>query len=652
MRSWPLANKIRVASATLALVAVAIGAYAISTLRQYGAVVAEMEAASQRAIIGERINSLVLAVVMDSRGIYMSDRPDVSEKYAKPLLANLETLKTQVAQWKTFAPADQLDQYDEAEQATLNFIRFRTELVRLSREASLPEARTFGDNDANRKVRKALNDKLTVLTDRNAQEVQVLGDEVPAVYRRSLDSILAVLVIGLGAGLGVVSWVASRQIVRPIRQLTEVMGRLARGDLEVAIPASEGRKDEIGDIARAVAVFKAQAIAVHAAEIRREADRAAAEADKVASLRAMADTIERETRHALDAVSAQTGAMSAQASHMAQSALDVIRESQGVATAANQAKSNVQAVAAATQQLSTSIGEISEQVSGAAHSARLAVEATQSADQRIRALSEAVGQIGEVSRMITDIAGRTNLLALNATIEAARAGEAGKGFAVVAGEVKSLANQTAAATGEIAARIETIRSVTAEAVAAVDLIAQSIRAVDGISAAIAAAVEEQSAATGEIARNVAETGRAAGEVSERIGMVANQSEDTGRRSETVQDTAGLLNRAVEALSVTLIHTVRTATSDVDRRTLARRRVSEQCMVDGPGKCASCELFDVCETGASIVAAGVDFKPGETLALTVPGHGVTVQARVRGTRNGRVGLALDQPLPNTLLEAAE
>ncbi|HRJ60268.1 MAG TPA: methyl-accepting chemotaxis protein [Azospirillaceae bacterium] len=158
-------------------------------------------------------------------------------------------------------------------------------------------------------------------------------------------------------------------------------------------------------------------------------------------------------------------------------------------------------------------------------------------DETVRELAEAAAKIGQVVELITDIAGQTNLLALNATIEAARAGEAGKGFAVVAGEVKSLANQTAKATDDIAAQIASIQKITQEAVSAIRSIGGTIGRIDAIASGIAAAVEEQGAATAEIARNVQAAASGTAQLSRSIDHVRSSAETTGRSANEVLSAA-------------------------------------------------------------------------------------------------------------------
>jgi methyl-accepting chemotaxis protein len=208
--------------------------------------------------------------------------------------------------------------------------------------------------------------------------------------------------------------------------------------------------------------------------------------------------------------------------------------------AAGDASTNVATIAAATEQLSASISEISRQVAHAAQISGRAVAETRRTDDTVRGMAESAGRIGEVVQLINNIAGQTNLLALNATIEAARAGDAGKGFAVVANEVKSLATQTAKATGEIAAQIGAVQAVTRDAVAAIKQIGATIEEVSAVATAIAAGVEQQGASTQEIVRHTQEAAQRTQLASESVNAISEGVAATG-------GTAGAVRQAAQAL---------------------------------------------------------------------------------------------------------
>jgi len=245
-------------------------------------------------------------------------------------------------------------------------------------------------------------------------------------------------------------------------------------------------------------------------------------------LNALADGFEASVKGVVQTVSASAGDMKGSAQQMATIAEDATKRATAVAAASEEASTNVQTVAAAAEELSSSITEISRQVAQSTSISSQAVQEADKANAQVRTLAETAAKIGDVVKLINAIAGQTNLLALNATIEAARAGEAGKGFAVVASEVKSLANQTAKATGDIAAQVNAIQEATKIAVEAIKSIGGTIGKINEISTTIAAAVEEQNAATGEIARNVQQASAGTSEVSSNIAGVTQAARDTGK----------------------------------------------------------------------------------------------------------------------------
>ena len=267
-----------------------------------------------------------------------------------------------------------------------------------------------------------------------------------------------------------------------------------------------------------------------------------------------------------DSVIGLVGAVAASASQMQSSAATMSSVAQqssvqaaSVAAGAEQATANVQTVASAAEELSASISEISRQVAEAATISRQAADETRRTDEMVVTLAGSADRIGEVVKLINDIASQTNLLALNATIEAARAGEAGKGFAVVAGEVKHLATQTAKATEEIVGQISSIQEETRHAVTAIRQIATVIDKVRAISSTIASAVEEQGAATQEIARNVQQAAAGTQEVSTNVELVQEAATTTGAASQQVLASAGGLADLAERLRGevgTFLHTVR------------------------------------------------------------------------------------------------
>ncbi len=366
---------------------------------------------------------------------------------------------------------------------------------------------------------------------------RALIDAKSAASAWTVTAVAAVIVVLL---VGLLTVLLRRIVGSPLRRLEGVMTRLAGGDTEVAVP-DIGRRDEIGDMAQAVQVFKDNAIEMKRMEAEKRAGAEAAAAEKRRTMDDLAGSFESTVKHIVDGVIGGLGDMKDNARSMCGLADQTSSESTEVAAAAEQATCNVNTVAAAAEEMSKSIAEIGERVAQSTRITGEAVTRAERTDTTVQGLADAASKIGEVVKMISAIAEQTNLLALNATIEAARAGDAGKGFAVVASEVKNLANQTAKATEQIGAQIADMQSVTGDAVTAIQEIRTTIVEVSEIATTIAAAIEEQSAATQEIARNTTEAATGTQSVAGKITNVKAATESTGKA-------AGSLLEAVNGLA--------------------------------------------------------------------------------------------------------
>ena len=385
-------------------------------------------------------------------------------------------------------------------------------------------------------------DKLIELANKSVDKAEASATETGNFYLRVTYAILTLtFVVAVGATVMLVGMIA-----RPVRRMTEAMRALAGGDKSITVPAV-GRKDEIGDMAGAVQVFKDNMVKADQLAAAQEAERAAKE-QRTTRLDALLRGFETKAAALVGLVSSAATQLESTARSMSATAGQTTEQAAGVAAAAEEASAGVQTVAASAEELGASIGEITRQVAQSSKITEKAVSDARRTDAIVRALAEGAQRIGEVVELISNIAGQTNLLALNATIEAARAGDAGKGLRRGGVEVKGLAGQTAKATEEIAAQIAQLQDSTNEAVEAIRGITAVIEEVSTIATAIASAVEEQGAATNEIARNVQQTADSTREVTSHITGVSQGAAGTGAAAGQVLSAAGELSKQAESLS--------------------------------------------------------------------------------------------------------
>jgi methyl-accepting chemotaxis protein len=530
--------------ALFALLTAAITVLSDYNTRRATELTESIEVADQAALNVERVNSLIYAVVMESRGVYMSTEPGVVKKFGDGLLKFNDQIMGIVKKWEAIVRADDAEQFGTFKKRIEQFVEFRKELVRRAVEVSPAAGREWGDNDANRAVRSALNKDLEAISKIYAERARRIAQQTETNRQLSLvlTSLGAMALVLVGIGV----FIIFRSIARPLSAITSTIKQVAEGAENIRVPHIE-RADEIGALARAIQIFQ------EAMERNRKLNEQVSLDSKSREERAR--HIETSAEQFQAAIGAVLRAVTDNASNMrntAQSITRVTSDANGRAVAAagatEQASSNVSTVASAAEELSASVQEIGRQVRQSASAVEQTGQRTEKSITEIESLAAATQRIDGVLTLIQAIAEQTNLLALNATIEAARAGDAGRGFAVVAHEVKALAGQTAKATAEIAQNVNLIQASTRNAVDAVREIGGAVRDINDVTSNIASAVGQQDAATREISLNAQSAAQGNATLVENITSLRDAIGETDAAAASVLSASSELTSTAETLS--------------------------------------------------------------------------------------------------------
>lgn len=560
IKNMRLSWKVQLAPALSIVVMIGLGVHALQTLRSNQAFVSALFSGPVRQ--SELANELTAQAWVAHAKLYRLAAIGANEKDEKKVEAMAKEASAAVA-----AVAEAFKSVEQGSGGAQGLEQLRTAVGGYIKQAK--NAIEMADGDAGSALMFIKG------AERNFAQLEKLSDELilrstetkdreiaRAGVRLEQQQWLLTVAIALMAIVGIViSFLIGRSISRPVVAMSDAMRELAIGNFDVRLPGLE-RRDEVGQMAKAVDEFKAQAIAKAEREAgERENKGRELAAARRAELHSLAEGFEAAVGGIIETVASASGELENAAILLTKSSSQTQELSALVAAASEQTSTNVQSVASATEEMTSSIHEIGHRVVDSNRIAQEAVEQAKRTDARIAELSLAAGRIGDVTQLITGIAEQTNLLALNATIEAARAGEAGRGFAVVAQEVKALASQTAKATSEISAHIAGMQAATQDSVGAIKEIGGTIGRVSEIVAAIAAAVEQQGAATQEIARNVQQAARGSSEVASNITDVNQSAGDTGTASSQVLASAQLLlneNKHLKAEVARFLATVRAA----------------------------------------------------------------------------------------------
>jgi methyl-accepting chemotaxis protein len=548
MSKLSLAAKLYAIFGLFAVLIAAVTALSDYNSRRSAELMDAVETASRAALNVQRVNSLVYAIVMESRGVYMSTDKTGASKFGEGLLKFNEQLLAVVASWEQLVQADDSAQFAVFRKRIEQFVDFRKELVRRGVEIGPAAGREWGDNDANREVRAALNKDLDAFSKVYAERSKRLAQQTDANHE------LAVVLTCLGGlALGVVVigvLIIARSIARPLSVITTTIKQVADGADNVEVPHTT-RADEIGALARAIQIFK-EAMDRNRNLNSQVLQDSEAREQRTRHIEKSVEAFQGAMRGVVSAVIASASSMRNTAQSIAKVASDASGQAVVAAGATEQASRSVNAVAGAAEELSASVEEISRQVRQSASVVEQTGQRTDKSVAEIESLAAATQRIDGVLSLIQAIAEQTNLLALNATIEAARAGDAGRGFAVVAHEVKALAEQTAKATSEIGQNVSMIQSSTRSAVEAVREIGGAVRDINEVTSNIASAVGQQDAATREISVNaqMAAQGNETlvgniGSLSDAIGETTRAASSVLSASTDLTSTAEILSREVE-----------------------------------------------------------------------------------------------------------
>ena len=528
-----IAAKLYAIFALLATVTLVLALVAVVSARRHAALTDEFESVFHGAQSVERINSLIYAVVMESRGVYMSTDVAGAKRFGDGLLKFNDAITEVMNDWQRAVRAEDADRFREFSGRVKQFQDFRRELVRRGVEIGPAAGREWGDNEANRSVRTALNKDIETLSKLYAQRSERIYAEIDhgidaTAWLTTVFGFVALMLAGFGAVM------IRRAVARPLAQITRVTEAVASGAVQ-EVPFRD-RRDEIGALARSISVFQAA--------MRRNEEFNRIELEQSQARAARRERMSNEIARFSADFEGTLGELNRTALHMITAAAQLSGAADQAATrtasataTSNEASSNVRDIASAADELAASVNEIDRQVAQSTTVTSKAVDEAERTNAAVKELDEAAARIGDVVRLINDIAEQTNLLALNATIEAARAGEAGRGFAVVAGEVKALAGQTAKATEEIGAQIHGMQQAAQRSIAAIGAIERTIRDIGDISGAIAAAVTQQGAATQEIARSVDTAARRTIETGSEMDRVNAATADTRTSAEAVRKVA-------------------------------------------------------------------------------------------------------------------
>jgi methyl-accepting chemotaxis protein len=521
----------------LGLVAAVLVGAAILSMDGLRARTEALQRATLKAVYAERVNRLVAMVVMDSRGIYASRDPAEIRYFADGLIRHLDQMEHTMTQWRALATPERRQQIEALADSLKAFSDLRRNLVATAFEKGPDAAREIGE--ANRNDRQQLNAHLQRVGELYGEDdVRQVMTGMAEYQRGAITLLFLTGMLGLLAALIAAWMVVSRTILRPLTTLKMSLDRMAQGDLERPI-SETARRDEIGSIARSTENFRHSLNRMRAVQEREHQNdlQRIARAERVQRATGRFEQVIHDCISNLHRSIAQVVEV---ADALRALAATSTRESQTLAGSAHEAAANAQTIATAAEQLQATASAIFQQIARSSATAAAAARNAEAASHTVDQLDGAVTKIGEVVALINAIAEQTNLLALNATIESARAGEAGRGFSVVASEVKTLAQQTSTATGDIQQQIATVQSAARDAVGVIQTFDAAIGDLNHAVGAITEAVRQQNAATREISGGVTVSAQSVEALSRGVTGINDGIRRTHEASQSASNVVGLL----------------------------------------------------------------------------------------------------------------
>ncbi|SFL26053.1 methyl-accepting chemotaxis protein [Methylorubrum salsuginis] len=545
-----LGHKLAVVVGLLGFVAVGISAFALSQSEQARQRAAATEAVWDAALQARTLAHAIEHAVVQATSLYTAG--DTEE--AKTHLAALQEALAEVEQARGpfLATADaQLtpERKRRLDLAVKEFLAYQTETAEMGLTVSPKAALIQATDEATVKNRERMVTEINRVGREVLAHLDVQRHAAAAAERQATLTLIGAPALALVIGLAAAFWIIATQVQRPLDRLRATMRDLAAARLDLSVPFT-GRRDEVGEMARAIEAFRADLIEKRTLDAEAEA-RNTRDAARARHLAGATQAFEAETGRTVADLARFAATMQGAADALSEVAGDTTAQAVRVAAASNQSAGLVHGVASAAEELSSSARVIEERVRHTSEIATLAMTDTQRLESVVASLSRAASEIDLVVTLIRNVAEQTNLLALNATIEAARAGPAGRGFAVVAAEVKELAGQTAAATDRITGQVAAIQSAADGTVSAIGSIGHTIAQMSEIAADVAVAAEQQGQASQEIASAIAKAAADVRTVSESIGRVQEAAASSEARADQVRDSALQVNAGSHGLRIAI-----------------------------------------------------------------------------------------------------